>query len=60
MTWNWVLKPSNEEVKDLLKFAETYRNLNKITTLNLRKVYVRDIFENLHQLDAANTRAKKY
>ena len=34
----------------LLKFAETYRNLNKITTLNLRKVYVRDLFENLLQL----------
>jgi nitrogen fixation/metabolism regulation signal transduction histidine kinase len=34
----------------LLKFAETYRNLNKINTLNLRKVYVRDIFENLLQL----------
>ena len=37
-------------MKDLLKFAETYRNLNKITTLNLKKVYVRDIFENLLQL----------
>jgi signal transduction histidine kinase len=34
----------------LLKFAETYRNLNKITTLNTKKVYVRDVFENLHQL----------
>ena len=34
----------------LLKFAEVYRNLNKITTLNLNKMYVRDIFENLHQL----------
>jgi two-component system, NtrC family, nitrogen regulation sensor histidine kinase NtrY len=34
----------------LLKFAETYRNLNKITTLNLRKVYIRDLFENLHRL----------
>ncbi|HJS56423.1 MAG TPA: ATP-binding protein [Chitinophagaceae bacterium] len=34
----------------LLKFAETYRNLNKITTLNLRKVFVRDVFENLLQL----------
>lgn len=34
----------------LLKFAETYRNLNKITTLNLNKVYVRDVFESLHQL----------
>lgn len=34
----------------LLKFAETYRNLNKITSLNLTKVYVRDLFENLYQL----------
>lgn len=34
----------------LLKFAETYRNLNKITTLNLKKVLVRDLFENLHHL----------
>ena len=36
--------------RDLLKFAETYRNLNKITTLNLKKIFVRDIFENLLQL----------
>lgn len=34
----------------LLKFAETYRNLNKITNPNLKKVYVRDMFENLHRL----------
>src|SRR5206468_12576880 len=34
----------------LLKFAETYRNLNKITTLNLKKLYVRELFGNLHQL----------
>ena len=34
----------------LLKFAETYRNLNKISTLNLKKVYVRDLFESLFQL----------
>jgi signal transduction histidine kinase len=34
----------------LLKFAETYRNLNKITTLNLKKLYVRELFANLHQL----------
>ncbi|MGI8635683.1 MAG: sensor histidine kinase, partial [Segetibacter sp.] len=27
----------------LLRFAETYRNLNKITTLNLTKIYVRDL-----------------
>jgi signal transduction histidine kinase len=34
----------------LLKFAETYRNLNKITTPNLKKVFVRDLFENLYTL----------
>ncbi len=34
----------------LLKFAQTYRNLNMIKTLNLSKVYVRDIFQNLHNL----------
>jgi signal transduction histidine kinase len=33
-----------------LKFAETYRNLNKITTLNLKRVHVRELFANLHQL----------
>ena len=34
----------------LLKFAEVYRNLNKITTPNLKKIYVRDLFENMYQL----------
>lgn len=34
----------------LLKFAETYRNLNKITQLNLTTVYVRSLFENLQRL----------
>jgi len=34
----------------LLKFTETYRNLNKITNPNLKKVFVRDLFETLHTL----------
>lgn len=34
----------------LLKFAQTYRNLNKITSPNLKKVHVRELFANLHQL----------
>ena len=34
----------------LLKFAETYRNLNKITSLNLSRIYLRDLFETLHHL----------
>ena len=34
----------------LLKFAETYRNLNKITSPNVKRIYARDLFENLNQL----------
>jgi len=34
----------------LLKFAEVYRNLNKITNPTLKKVFVRDLFENMHNL----------
>lgn len=34
----------------LLKFAETYRNLNKITSPNIKRIYVRDLFENLNTL----------
>ncbi|MBS1729582.1 MAG: HAMP domain-containing histidine kinase [Bacteroidetes bacterium] len=34
----------------LLRFAETYRNLNKITTLTLTRMYAADIFENLLHL----------
>ena len=34
----------------LLKFTESYRNLNKITKLDLKKVLVRDMFENLNSL----------
>jgi len=43
----------------LLKFAETYRNLNKITTLHLKKIYVRELFANLHQLMQPTFEQKK-
>lgn len=42
----------------LLKFAQTYRNLNKISRPNLRKVYVRDLFENLNHLMAPTLEQK--
>lgn len=42
----------------LLRFAETYRNLNKITSLNLKQVYVRELFGNLHQLMHPTLRQK--
>lgn len=34
----------------LLKFAETYRNLNKITRLNLEEVHIEDLFSSLQRL----------
>lgn len=34
----------------LLKFTESYRSLNKITKLDLDKILVRDLFENLNSL----------
>lgn len=42
----------------LLKFAEVYRNLNKITTPNLKQVFVRDLFENMHNLMAPTLEQK--
>ena len=44
--------------ENLLKFVDTYRNLNKIQTLNLTTAYVRDIFENLYQLMEPTLEAK--
>ncbi|HWD89141.1 MAG TPA: HAMP domain-containing sensor histidine kinase [Mucilaginibacter sp.] len=43
----------------LLKFTESYRNLNKITKLDLKKILVRDLFENLNSL-MAPTMEKKH
>lgn len=34
----------------LLRFAETYRNLNKIAVPTLSKVYIRDLFEQMYTL----------
>lgn len=43
----------------LLRFAETYRNLNKIKNLNVKEVFVRDIFERLNQLMLPTLSGKK-
>src|SRR3569833_2422004 len=43
----------------LLKFTESFRNLNKITKLDLKKILVRDLFENLSSL-MAPTMEKKH
>jgi two-component system, NtrC family, nitrogen regulation sensor histidine kinase NtrY len=43
----------------LLKFAETYRNLNKITTLSLKRVYLKEQFANLQRLMQPTLAQKK-
>ena len=42
----------------LLKFTESYRNLNKITKLDLKKILVRNLFENLNSLMAPTLEKK--
>lgn len=44
---NLGLETIERRSEGLLKFAQTYRNLNKILTPSLQSVFVRDIFENL-------------
>lgn len=43
----------------LLKFAETYRNLNKITTPLKEKVMIRTLFENIYKLMQPGLTQKK-
>jgi two-component system nitrogen regulation sensor histidine kinase NtrY len=43
----------------LLKFTESYRSLNKITKLDLNKIMVRNIFENLNSLMTPTLEKKK-
>ncbi|MFA6085207.1 PAS domain-containing sensor histidine kinase [Mucilaginibacter sp.] len=43
----------------LLKFTESYRSLNKITKLDLNKILVRNMFENLNSLMRPTLEKKK-
>ena len=43
----------------LLKFTESYRSLNKITKLDLTKILVRNLFENLNSLMRPTLEKKK-
>jgi nitrogen fixation/metabolism regulation signal transduction histidine kinase len=43
----------------LLKFTESYRSLNKITRLDLTKILVRNLFENLNSLMRPTLEKKK-
>lgn len=43
----------------LLKFAKTYRSLNKVTNLDLEQVFVKDLFSNIKHLMQPLITAKK-
>jgi len=43
----------------LLKFTETYRNLNRITKANTAKVYISELLEHLHRLMQPTLAQKK-
>jgi len=36
--------------ESLMRFAQTYRNLNKVTTPDFQKLFIRDLFERIRQL----------
>ena len=42
----------------LLKFAKTYRSLNKVTQLNLEKIYVQKLFDHIRNLMQASLKEK--
>jgi len=42
----------------LMKFAKTYRGLNKITTINASKVYVKELFEGVSNLLQPSLKSK--
>jgi nitrogen fixation/metabolism regulation signal transduction histidine kinase len=43
----------------LLRFAEVYRNLNKITQPNLKKIFARELFSSIHNLMLPTLEQKK-
>ena len=52
------LKTIKNRSQGLLKFAKTYRSLNKVTHLNLKKVTIEDVFKNIELLMAPSIKSK--
>ncbi len=52
------IKTIKSRSQGLLKFAKTYRSLSKITHLNLEKVLVTEIFENIELLMGPSIKTK--
>lgn len=52
------IKTIKNRSEGLLKFAKTYRSLSKVTNLNLQRVKVPDLFNNIQLLMAPSIKAK--
>ena len=52
------IKTIKNRSEGLLKFAKTYRSLSKVTQLNLQRVRISELFNNIQLLMAPSIRAK--
>lgn len=52
------VKTIKNRSQGLLKFAKTYRSLSKVTHLNLQKIQVSELFQNIELLMAPSIKAK--
>ncbi len=52
------IKTIKNRSEGLLKFAKTYRSLSKVTNLNLQRVKISELFNNIELLMAPSIRAK--
>ncbi|WP_308991658.1 hypothetical protein QLS71_007460 [Mariniflexile litorale] len=52
------VKTIKNRSEGLLKFAKTYRSLSKVTQLNLQRVKIEDLFNNIQRLMEPSIKAK--
>ena len=55
---NYGIKTIKNRSEGLLKFAKTYRSLSKVTNLNLQRVKISELFNNIQRLMEPSIRAK--
>lgn len=55
---NYGIKTIKNRSEGLLKFAKTYRSLSKVTNLNLQRVKVSELFNNIQRLMEPSIKAK--
>ncbi len=55
---NYGIKTIKNRSEGLLKFAKTYRSLSKVTNLNLQRVKISELFNNIQRLMEPSIKAK--